>query len=65
MAKDDFVTAVPPSGGAKRRVPKHYLNEPFNFKLPPSKRQAREPATPATAKVTEPATPENDEEASA
>jgi hypothetical protein len=65
MADNEFVIAVPPGGGEKRRVPKHYLNAPFNFKLPPSKRQVREPATPATAKVTEPATPENDEEASA
>lgn len=64
MADDQFITAVPPGGGEKRRVPRHYLNEPFNFKLPPSKRQVREPATPATAKVTEPATPENDKEAS-
>ncbi|MEV4991209.1 hypothetical protein [Pseudarthrobacter sp. LMD1-1-1.1] len=65
MAEPKFVTAVPPNGGEKRRVPVHYLDEPFNFKLPPSKRQAREPATPATAKVTEPATPENEKEASA
>ena len=62
MADDGFVTAVPPNGGEKRRVPRHYLSEPFNFKLPPSKRQVREPATPAKAKVTEPATPETEED---
>lgn len=61
MAEPKFVTAVPPDGGTKRRVPKHYLSKPFNFKLPPSKRQAREPATPATARVTEPARPETEE----
>jgi hypothetical protein len=66
MAEHKFVTAVPPNGGEKRRVPIHYLNEPFNFKLPPSARKGtkvREPATPANATVTEPATPENDKEA--
>ena len=62
MAEPKFVTAVPPNGGEKRRVPVHYLDEPFNFKLPPSKRQAREPATPAKAKVTEPAKPETEED---
>jgi len=64
MADDGFVTAVPPGGGEKRRVPRHYLNEPFNFKLPPSKRKVWEPAAPATATVTEPARPENEQEAS-
>ena len=66
MADDGFVTAVPPNGGEKRRVPKHYLAEPFNFKLPPSARKkVREPANSGqTARVTEPATPENEEEAS-
>lgn len=63
MADDGFITATPPNGGKKRRVPLHYLDEPFNFKLPPSKK-VREPATPAKARVTEPATPENTEEAS-
>ena len=62
MAADGFITAVPPNGGEKRRVPKHYLDEPFNFKLPPSTRKVREPATPAKAKVTEPATPETEED---
>lgn len=61
MADDGFITAVPPNGGGKRRVPKHYLDEPFNFKLPPSTRKVQEPATPATAKVTEPAKPETKE----
>jgi hypothetical protein len=65
MADDGFVTAVPPNGGKKRRVPKHYLDAPFNFKLPPSTKKVREPATPAKARVTEPAKPENEEEASA
>ena len=62
MADDGFVTAVGPDG-KKRRVPKHYLDNPaFGFKLPPSAR-VKEPATPAKARVTEPATPENTEEA--
>lgn len=39
MPNDGFVTAVSP-GGQKRRVPKHYLDEPFNYKLPPSARGA-------------------------
>lgn len=56
MAKDGFVTAVPPNGGEKRRVPEHYLLPPFNYKLPPSTR-VQEPATPATNQVTEPARP--------
>ena len=56
MAKDGFVTAVPPNGGEKRRVPEHYLLPPFNFKLPPSNR-VQEPATPATTQVKEPAVP--------
>jgi hypothetical protein len=64
MADDGFITATPPNGGQKRRVPVHYLDEPFNFKLPPSTRQVREPATPATARVTEPAKPETPKEAS-
>lgn len=55
MADDGFVTAVPPNGGEKRRVPRHYLEPPFDYKLPPSTR-AQEPATPATTTVTEPAT---------
>lgn len=56
MAKDGFVTAVPPNGGEKRRVPEHYLLPPFNYKLPPSTR-VQEPATPATTQVKEPAVP--------
>jgi hypothetical protein len=62
MADDGFVLAVPPNGGTKRRVPRHYLQAPFNFKLPPSSRKVREPATPAKAKVTEPAKPETEED---
>ena len=62
MADDGFVTAVGPDK-KKRRVPKHYLDNPaFGYKLPPSK-QVREPATPATTTVTEPATPETKKEA--
>lgn len=35
---DEFVTAVGPNG-QKRRVPKHYLDNPaFGFRLPPSAR---------------------------
>lgn len=56
MANDGFVTAYPPGGGEKRRVPKHYLNAPFNYKLPASAR-VQEPATPANTTVTEPAKP--------
>lgn len=64
MADDGFVTAVGPDK-KKRRVPKHYLTNPaLGFKLPPSAKQVREPATPAKARVTEPAKPENEEEAS-
>lgn len=60
---DKFVTAVGPDG-KKRRVPKHYLENPaFNYKLPPSTR-VREPATPATVRVTEPARPEKTKEVS-
>ncbi|WP_285240063.1 hypothetical protein [Pseudarthrobacter sp. MEB009] len=60
---DGFVTAVPPNGGEKRRVPIHYLDEPFNYRLPPSQR-VEEPAqaTPATARITEPARPEKTKE---
>lgn len=37
MAEGDFVLAVPPGGGDKRLVPKHYIDNPaFGFKLPPS-----------------------------
>lgn len=54
MADDGFVTARPPKGGEKRRVPVHYLQEPFNFKLPPSKK-TEEKATPAVTRVQEPA----------
>lgn len=63
MADDGFVTAVPPNGGEKRRVPRHYLESPFNYKLPPSKR-AQEPATPANTTVKEPATRANQKEVS-
>lgn len=63
MADDGFVTAVGPDG-KKRRVPKHYLDNPaFGFKLPPSTR-VKEPATPAKARVTEPAKPETAKEVS-
>lgn len=38
---DEFVTAVGPNG-QKRRVPKHYLDNPaFGFRLPPSALAAR------------------------
>lgn len=54
MANDGFVLAVGP-GGKKRRVPKHYIDNPrFGYKLPASAR-AQEPATPATNTITEPA----------
>ena len=63
MADDGFVTAVGPDK-QKRRVPKHYLDNPkFGYKLPPSTR-VQEPATPAKAKVTEPAKPETPKEVS-
>lgn len=62
-ANDGFIMAVGPDG-KKRRVPPHYLEAPFNFKLPPSKR-AKEPATTtATTTVHEPAQPGNKKEAS-
>lgn len=54
MADDGFVTAYPPGGGEKRRVPRHYLDAPFKFKIPASQ-QVREPAAPAANTVTEPA----------
>lgn len=59
---DKFITLVGPDG-VKRRVPKHYLDNPkFGYKLPPSKR-VQEPATPATVRhIHEPAVPENEEE---
>ncbi|WP_275779704.1 hypothetical protein [Paenarthrobacter sp. Y-19] len=61
MADENFVTAVD-TNGKKRRVPRHYLDNPaFGYKLPPSTR-AQEPATPAKARVTEPAKPENTKE---
>jgi len=63
MADDGFVTAVGPDG-EKRRVPKHYLDNPkFGYRLPPSTR-VREPAAPATVQVTEPARPEKTKEVS-
>lgn len=64
MAENDFVMAVPKGGGPKRLVPKHYLENPeLGYKLPPSSK-AKEPATPATTTVKEPAAPENPKEAS-
>jgi len=66
-----FVTAVDP-GGTKRLVPEHYLeNEALKeqgFKLPPSARKkaarVEEPAASATTTtVTEPAQPDDKEEA--
>ena len=61
-ANDGFVTAYPPGGGEKRRVPKHYLDNPaFGYKLPASAR-AQEPATPANTTVTEPAKRANQKE---
>lgn len=63
MADDGFVTAVGPDG-KKRRVPRHYLNNPaLGFRLPPSTR-AQEPATPVHQIVTEPAKRENHKEVS-
>jgi hypothetical protein len=63
MAEDGFVTAVGPDG-KKRRVPRHYLDNPkLKFRLPPSTR-VKEPATPAKARVTEPAKPETAKEVS-
>lgn len=63
MAESDFVLAVGPDG-KKRRVPKHYLDNPkFDYTLPPSAR-VKEPATPATVRVTEPARPEKTKEVS-
>lgn len=63
MADDGFVIARPPGGGAKRRVPKHYLEPPFNFKLPPSTR-AEEPVTRSRVQtVKEPVKPDNKKEA--
>lgn len=70
MADGDFVTAVGPDG-KKRLVPKHYLDNPAlgEWKLPPStrnkQRAVREPANSGqNARVTEPAKPENEKEAS-
>lgn len=53
--QDDFVMAVDAHGN-KRRVPRHYLENPaFGFKLPPSA-QVKEPAqTPDADVVREPA----------
>lgn len=62
MSSDGFVTARPPKGGDKRRVPVHYLQEPFNFKIPPSAK-AKDEATPAITRVTEPAPLETKKEA--
>jgi hypothetical protein len=52
MADDGFVTARPPGGGEKRRVPAHYLEPPFNYKLPPSTRGTAAPATTETPEPT-------------
>ena len=61
MADEDFIEVVGPDG-KKRRVPRHYLDNPmFGYKLPPSAR-VREPATPATVQVKEPAKPETKKE---
>lgn len=57
MADNEFVTAVGPDG-KKRRVPRHYLDNPAlgAWKLPPSTR-----GKASTAKSPEPASPENKE----
>lgn len=56
MADDGFVLAVDP-GGRKRRVPKHYLDNPaLGFKLPPSTR-VREPRNHVGSIIQEPAKP--------
>ena len=56
MADDGFVIAVDPAGN-KRRVPKHYLDNPaFGYKLPPSAR-AQEQAEEAATPTKEPAKP--------
>lgn len=62
MSSDGFVTARPPKGGEKRRVPVHYLQEPFNFKIPPSAKAEGKAAKPVT-RVTEPAKLETKKEA--
>lgn len=60
MANDGFVTAAGPDG-KKRRVPKHYLLPPFNYKIPASQ-QVQEPAAQANTTVTEPAKRANQKE---
>lgn len=56
MIDDGFVTAVG-ADGSKRRVPKHYIDNPrMGYRLPPS---ARSKAAPA--KANEPAKPEKKE----
>jgi len=59
MADSGFIEAVDHNDN-KRMVPPHYLDAPFNFKLPPKRRGK---ADPATVKATEPARPEKKEEA--
>jgi len=63
---DEFVIAQGPNGD-KRRVPKHYLDNPaFGFKLPPSARaklrtdEEGEAVTPISGAVVPPETTEVD-----
>lgn len=57
MADDGFVLAYKTPMGEKRRVPKHYLDNPaLGFKAV-TPRDVREPAIPATSIITEPAKP--------
>lgn len=57
MPDDGFVLAYKPPMGEKRRVPKHYLDNPsLGFKAV-KPRAVREPAVPATAIDQEPAEP--------
>lgn len=57
MADDGFVLAYKAPTGEKRRVPKHYLDNPaLGFKAV-KPRTVQEPALPVTNTVTEPAKP--------
>lgn len=57
MADDGFVLAYKTPMGEKRRVPKHYLDNPaLGFKAV-KPRDVREPAAPANTIITEPAKP--------
>lgn len=58
MADDGFVLAYKTPTGEKRRVPRHYLDNPsLGFKAV-KPRTAQEPATPANiTTITEPAKP--------